>query len=85
MRTMLVTALLFVGCGAPTQQGPGAPKSAASPTSAADQDEVQCQDEAPTGTLRRRTVCRDKFEREGEQKNAQDWMKTPRSSPQKGN
>jgi hypothetical protein len=83
MRTMLVASFLVIGCGAPVQQGPGAASTA--PRSSASGDDVKCQDEVPTGTLHHRTVCRDQFERDGEQKNVERWMKTPRANPQPGN
>jgi len=85
MRILLVTALL-IGCGAAAQQGPGStPRSAAVPTngsaSASDDDDSQCREEAPTGSLIRHTFCRDKMERDGNRKEAEDWMERSRSSP----
>lgn len=86
MRFMLVTALL-IGCGAPAKQGPGATSPGAASGSgratAADQDgdNEECQDEAPTGSLLQRKVCRDKFERDGNRKDAEDFVHLPRSSP----
>lgn len=88
MRIMLVMALAVVGCSAPVNQGPASPKTAASnkPTPAPQQgDQVECVDEAPTGSLLRHQVCRDNFEREGNRQNAERWAKTPRAAPVRGN
>ncbi|TMQ05661.1 MAG: hypothetical protein E6J90_48420 [Deltaproteobacteria bacterium] len=82
MRTMVVVVLLLVGCASSPQQSPGTtPRASAAPGASGNDDDVRCQDEVPTGTLLHRTVCRDQFERDGEQKNVERWMKTPRANP----
>ena len=86
MRIMLITALL-IGCGAPGKQGPGATSPGASSTNAQgtaasqDGDDEDCHDEAPTGSLLAHRVCRDKFERDGNRKDAEDFGHMARSSP----
>lgn len=89
MRIMLVAFVLLVGCVTEAKQGPGAtPRSAAAPANGsapASGDDVVCKDEAPTGSLLSHRTCRDRFEREGEHKNAENWVNLPRSSPAKGN
>jgi hypothetical protein len=44
-------------------------------------DDEQCQNEAPTGSHLTHEFCRDKMERDGNRKDAEEWLKKPRSSP----
>jgi hypothetical protein len=89
MRILLVTALL-IGCGAPVQQAPGAKAPGAASgsgqgtASSQDDDDVNCQNEAPTGSLLQRKVCRDKFERDGDRRDAEQFGHLPRSAPTSG-
>lgn len=87
MRIFLVAALL-VGCGSPVPPGTRTtprPATAASSAGSSDDtdpdDDQECHEEAPTGSLLIRTYCRDKMEREGNRKEAQEWIEKPRSLP----
>lgn len=86
MRILLATALL-IGCAAPTTQAPGAaaPRagsgSAQGNTFSQEGDGVECHDEAPTGSLVQHKVCRDKFERDGDQRDAESFGHMARSAP----
>ena len=90
---MLVTALL-IGCGAPVTQAPGAKapgavsgsgQGTAASQGNQDNDDVDCHDEAPTGSLLQHRVCRDKFERDGNRRDAEHFGHIPRSQPAAGN
>jgi starvation-inducible outer membrane lipoprotein len=82
MRIMLVTMFMLVGCGATPKQAPGPrPQNQAYNPESNDDEDTECKEEVPTGSLIRHTYCRDAMERDGDRKDAQDLMTKSRSQP----
>lgn len=88
MRILLVTAWLL-GCGAAIPRTPAStPRSSAAPTNGSgpsEDDSTECREEAPAGSLIARTYCRDKFERDGDRKDAEDLGHIPHAHPSMAN
>jgi hypothetical protein len=81
MRIMLVAMFVLVGCGATPKQAPGPHPQSQANNQGSDDDDSECTEETPTGSLIPHTFCRDAMERDGNRKDAQDLMTKPRSQP----
>jgi hypothetical protein len=84
MPRVILSLVLLAGCAAPQETRSTAPPSGAQPQSAeATGDESDCREEAVTGSMIKRTVCRTPEERERDRKNAQGLRKQSDLAPLK--